>query len=216
MDDGAPCTTKCLDVSKRWLTAQDYTSELNRYILTGEQKKARKERRGIGKEKDGDQRRGTRRRREKRRWEAKKRWEKRKITYKQRRYQALERCPSQIGVCDFKALFEFGSTRFFVFLIMSNSKNFHPFPSPFLPPLSSSLILALLCSLCFYVMYLLVYSKFPMSICRYPDLTSILTRLGAGLGLVNGLFVTVRMLARAVSYKWEQVRSEEQDTKKNW
>eukprot|EP00026_Physarum_polycephalum_P002952 Phypoly_transcript_02961.p1 GENE.Phypoly_transcript_02961~~Phypoly_transcript_02961.p1 ORF type:complete len:802 (+),score=88.24 Phypoly_transcript_02961:166-2571(+) len=106
MDDGAPCSDKCLDVSRRWLGAQDYTSELNRD-------------------------------------------------------QALARCPSQVGLCDFKALYESGSS-----------------------------------------------SKFPMSICRYPDLTSILTRLGAGLGLVNGLLVTVRMLVRAV---WIRVTEKKED-----
>lgn len=46
---------------------------------------------------------------------------------------------------------------------------------------------------------IIAFRQFPMSVCRYPDMTGILTRLGAGLGLVNGLLVTVRILIRAVS-----------------
>lgn len=106
MVSGAPCTQKCLEVSQKWLGAQDYTYDLNRY-------------------------------------------------------QAKERCPSQVGICDFKAVFEAAST-----------------------------------------------DKFPQSVCRYPDLTGILTRLGAGLGLVNGLLVTVRMLIRAV---WIRVAEKKED-----
>ena len=102
------------------------------------------------------------------------------------RYQALARCPSQIGLCDFKE-YQSGSERYSGHL---------PSPLPLLASYSHSLSFFLwLCSLLNFDFC----SKFPMSICRYPGLSAILTRLGAGLGLVNGLLVTVRMLARAVS-----------------
>ncbi|EGG16470.1 hypothetical protein DFA_09008 [Cavenderia fasciculata] len=36
----------------------------------------------------------------------------------------------------------------------------------------------------------------PHAVCRYPELSGILTRLGAGLGLLNGLLVTLRSMLR--------------------
>ncbi|KAF2068641.1 hypothetical protein CYY_010032 [Polysphondylium violaceum] len=47
-----------------------------------------------------------------------------------------------------------------------------------------------------------VQEKTPHAVCRYPELNGILTKLGAGLGLLNGILITFRIMLRTF---WDRI-----------